>query len=143
MNRNLIVMSLTTCNKNIILVINFIDKSMLMSDSSRPVTCLIKLEKFRFANSLKWSALYTFKNFQYLFKDLLVVNRPIAKIIKGFTLKIKLSHLLKRKSLVKDSNSSSENEIVSLFPSRFLIVSASVDLQSALLNYRSLICFSV
>lgn len=75
-------MSLATGDKNIVLIINLIDKSVLMRDPSRPVLRLIKLEKFRFFDSLKWGAFYTFQKFQYFRKDLLVINCLIAKIIK-------------------------------------------------------------
>lgn len=135
MNKKLIVMPFATGNKNIALIINLIDKSMFMSDSSRPVTCLIKLEEFRLSNSLKWGAFYTFQKFQYLLKDLLVVNCPIAEIIKSFTVKSKLSHLLTFKSLIKDSNSSSENETILFFRSRFLIALETRSSYSFLLSF--------
>ena len=94
---------------------------MLICDSSRLVTSLVKFKDFRFSDSLEWRAFYTFQKIQYFLENLLVINCPIAKIIKDITIKSKLSHLLTCKSLTKDSNSSSENEIVFLFVSRFLI----------------------
>ena len=114
-------MPFTTGNENIILIINIINKSMFKRNSSRPITCLIKSERFRFANSLEWGSAYAFKKFKNFLKDLLVINCPIAEIIKGFVVKINLAHLLTRRSLTSASNSSPENVTVFLFLSRFSI----------------------
>ena len=110
MGEELIVMTLATRDKNIVLIINLINKSMLICDSSRLVTSLVKFKEFRFSDSLEWRAFYTFQKIQYFLENLLVINCPIAKIIKDITIKSKLSHLLTCKSLTIDSNSSSEKE---------------------------------
>jgi uncharacterized membrane protein HdeD (DUF308 family) len=111
-------MPFTTGNKNIVMIINFINKPVLISYSSRSITGFIEFKKFRLSNSLIRGAFYAFNKFKYLFENLLVINRPVTKILKGIRVESKLSHLSLSKSFARELNSSSEKTTVSLGFSR-------------------------
>ncbi len=54
-------MTFTTGNKNIVLLVNFINKPVFVGYAARPVTRLVELECFWFSYSLIWSSLDAFQ----------------------------------------------------------------------------------
>ncbi len=52
-------MTFTTGNKNIVLLVNPINKSVFVGNPARPIAGLVELECFGFPNPLIWSSNYT------------------------------------------------------------------------------------
>jgi hypothetical protein len=111
-------MTFTACNKNGV-GFDLVYQSMAFCYPSRPIPRLVEPERFWFSNSLVRSAFYTFKKFEYLFKNLLIVDCPVAKVFKSLVVKGKLHHFPERRLLASDPNSVSEKETTPFPESRF------------------------
>ena len=114
-------MTFTTGNKNIILLVNPINKSVFMGNAARPIAGLVELERFGLSNPLIRGSFDAFQKFNNFPEHFLVVNGPIAKVIKSIVIKIERSHFDTSISVVKSSKSFSDSETTSFFFSRFLI----------------------
>jgi hypothetical protein len=130
---------MTTKNINNILV-NFMNKPMFVSNSSRPISAKILFQWFWFAQSLKKISVNIYNEFIYSVKNLWIYIFPFQIIYKRSKIKLNRFHLREFITVDKVKNSSSEKEIefaLPIFSTAFSILKSVPDWVSFLKNVLS------
>ena len=89
LKKTFLLLIMLLAGKNIDRIVgNFINKPVLIIDSSRPISRKLMFKRFRLSNSFKRISCNIFYQFFYSLEDFFIGRFPFVKVIKSFCVKI-------------------------------------------------------